>query len=90
MTKEEIMSYCEKLSQFDTPTISNALECFSDFKKGTGFMDYTIKSVIPCTGTLVGPAATAKIATEHPATAEEAAKMMPYYQHIRDMSPGCM
>jgi 4-hydroxy-4-methyl-2-oxoglutarate aldolase len=90
MTKEEIMSYCGKLTQFDTPTISNALECFSDFKKGTGFMDYTIKSAIPCTETFVGPAATARIATEHPATAEEAAKMMPYYQHIKDMGPGCI
>ena len=39
MTKEEIRNYCDRLTQFDTPTISNALECFSDFKRGTGFMD---------------------------------------------------
>ena len=66
MTKEEIRNYCDRLTQFDTPTISNALECFSDFKRGTGFMDYTIKPVVSCTTTYVGPVATAKIATEFP------------------------
>ena len=90
MTKEEIRNYCDRLTKFDTPTISNALECFSDFKRGTGFMDYTIKPVVSCTTTYVGPVATAKIATEFPATPEEQAKMMPYYQHVKDMGPGCI
>ena len=53
MTKEEIRNYCDRLTKFDTPTISNALECFSDFKRGTGFMDYTIKPVVSCTTTYV-------------------------------------
>ena len=90
MTQTELISYCRELQQFDTPTISNALECFPDFKRGTGFMDYTIKSVIPCGMTLVGPAATAKIATKNPPTEEENAKMMPYYAHVREMGPGCI
>lgn len=78
------------LSKFDTPTISNAMECFPNCKKDEGFMDYTIHSVISCEGTIVGRVATAKIATKHPATPEESAKMMPYYGHVRDMGPGCI
>lgn len=90
MTQIEVMDYCRELQQFDTPTISNALECFPDFKRGTGFMDYTIKPVIPCGSTFIGPAATAKIATKNPPTEEENAKMMPYYAHVREMGPGCI
>ena len=87
---KSIAEVCEELKQFDTPTIANALECFESYDRTKGFMDYTIKSVIPCEGTIVGPVATAKIGTRYPATKEEAAKMMPYYEYIYQMGPGCI
>lgn len=90
MEKKQMLEIFEALSKYDTPTICNARECFADCKKDEGFMDYTIKPVIRCDRTIVGVAATAKIATRYPATEEEAAKLMPYYGHIRETGPGCI
>ena len=90
MDQCQLQEIFHALSQFDTPTISNAMECFPECKRDEGFMDFTIHSVLPCDKTIVGPVATAKIATKNPPTPEEKAKMMPYYQHVRDMGPGCI
>jgi len=90
MDRIEMQAIFEKLAQFDTPTICNAMECFSGCKRDEGFMDYTIKPVIPCNRTLIGVAATAKIATKNPPTEEETAKWMPYYAYIQEMGEGCI
>lgn len=90
MDNRQMQSIFEILSQFDTPTISNAMECFPNCRKDEGFMDYMIKSVIPCEKTIIGRVATAKIATKNPPMPEETAKWMPYYAHVREMGPGCI
>lgn len=90
VNRQGVFKIFEALSCFDTPTISNALECFAGYKRGEGFMDSTIHSVIPCDRTIIGLVATAKIGTKCPPTPEENAKMMPYYEHVRNMGPGCI
>lgn len=88
MDRDEMQCIFEKLEQFDTPTICNAMECFSGCKRDEGFMDYTIKSVLPCDRTFVGVVATAKIATKNPPMKEEAEKWIPYYSYIREVGRG--
>ncbi len=90
MDTKEMQKELAELSQFDVPTIANALECFPDCEKDKGFMDFTIKPVIPCEKTYIGRVATAKIATKNPPTLEETEKWMPYYAHVREMGPGCI
>lgn len=89
MTEQEQMA-CRALEKFDTPTISNALECFPGYDRRNGFMDPAIKSVIVCSKTYIGPAATAKIGTKEPPTDEEKEKLMPYLAHVREIGPGCI
>ncbi len=48
-----------KLAQFDTPTISNAIELFHIVPRNRGYMDQRIKSIFPELPSMVGFAATA-------------------------------
>ena len=90
MTAQEMNSVFEALSAYDTPTLCNALECFPGIKRGEGFMDYTIQSVVPCRRTRIGKIATAKIAGKDPADPAHAVDIMDYYAHVKDMGPGCL
>lgn len=80
----------EEISQFDTPTISNAMECFRDCDKLEDFMDYTIRPLLPVEGTVVARVATAKIGTRNKPTEEQKKLLTPYYEHVRAMGPGCV
>jgi regulator of RNase E activity RraA len=55
-----------KLAQFDTPTISNAIELFDVVPRNRGYMDQRIKSIFPELPSMVGFAATAAFRSDAP------------------------
>lgn len=77
-------SQVEELKQFDTPTVSNAVERFGLRRRTEGYMNPSIKSVFPDRPPLVGYACTAKISAAQPPTAEQKELLFSYYQQIKD------
>nr|WP_319776746.1 hypothetical protein [uncultured Sphaerochaeta sp.] len=62
LSKEQI----EELRQFDTPTVSNAIEKFKLRSKIEGFTSPKIKAIYPDRKPVVGYACTAKISARYP------------------------
>lgn len=56
----------ELLKNYDTPTLSNAIEAFNVRRKNEGFMNPEIRSIFPDMGVLIGFACTAKIIASKP------------------------
>lgn len=74
----------EELREFDTPTICNTIESFKIRKNTEGFMNPSIRCIIPYDKPLVGYAITAKISSVNPPNDSE--KKLPgvYYKMISD------
>ena len=51
----------EELREFDTPTVSNAIESFKIRSRTEGFMGPEIKCILPCEKPIIGYVCTAKI-----------------------------
>lgn len=74
----------QELQLFDTPTVSNAIELFDIRPWTEGFMNPTIRCMIPYDKPLVGYACTARISSRIPPTKEQRDLRMAYYSTIRD------
>ncbi|NLL66571.1 MAG: RraA family protein [Clostridiaceae bacterium] len=74
----------EELRQFDTPTISNAIDMFEIRKCTEGFTNYTIKQMIPQDKPLVGYAMTAKMSAMNPETKHQHEMKWEYYQKVKE------
>ncbi|MGE4282516.1 MAG: RraA family protein [Clostridia bacterium] len=80
LTQEQL----EKLKEFDTPTISNAIERFNIRPFTEGFMGPEIKCILPCNKPIIGYACTAKVSAMNPPTSEQKELWTPYYQKIKE------
>jgi len=80
LTREQL----EQLAQFDTPTISNAVEFFNLRPKTQGFMSPEIKSMLPIEKPMVGYACTVKVSASNSPTSEQMAMWMDYYKKIHE------
>ena len=72
------------LTRFSTPTLSNAIEVFGVRPANTGFAGPEIRCLFPELGTMVGYAATVRIAADRPAPpgASDAAFLRSYWRSI--------
>lgn len=59
-----------ELRQFNTPTISNAIELFDVRPRHTGFLPHTIRCLLPELGVMVGYAVTSQTRANPPETSE--------------------
>lgn len=80
LNKEQL----DELTQFDTPTVCNALEKFNLGSKIEGFTSPVIRSIFPDRKPMVGYACTAKISASKPGTKENEEILYRYYQSIKD------
>ena len=76
----------EELKQFDTPTVSNAIESFKVRPKTKGFTGPQIKCMLPDITPIVGYACTVKISSLVPPTQEQKELVFSYYESLQ-MSP---
>jgi len=74
----------EELTQFDTPTVANALEVFDLRARTEGFTSPKIRAIFPGMERLCGYAVTAKVSARSEKTAAHEAIAWQYYQAIRD------
>ncbi len=72
----------EQLRQFNTPTISNAVETFDIRPRTAGFMSPEIKCMFPEKGRLIGYAATSCIRASHPQTEDAPQLRREYWRHV--------
>ncbi len=72
----------DQLKQYDTPTVSNALEFFGIRPKTKGFMLSGIRSSIAIDTPMVGYAVTAKCSAVNPPSADQMALWKPYYEKV--------
>jgi regulator of RNase E activity RraA len=79
----------ERLTQFDTPTVCNALEIVAPERRATGFTTEPLLCLYPALKPIVGFARTATLrAMVAPAAADKArARLMAYYDYIADGGP---
>ncbi|MBT6095218.1 MAG: RraA family protein [Rhodospirillaceae bacterium] len=75
------------LTQWDTPTICNALEITSPDRRGFGFSVHPFVCLDPALPPIVGYARTAKIRAAQPATGDVAGNRIPYYEYVAE-APG--
>jgi regulator of RNase E activity RraA len=80
LTAEELA----ELRNFDTPTISNAIERFNVRPFTEGFMGPEIKCILPCDKPIIGYACTAKISALKPPTEEQKELAMAYYAKVKE------
>ncbi len=80
LTKEQL----GELSQFDTPTVCNALEKFGLRKKTEGFTSPAVRSIFGSSVPLVGYACTAKVSATEPGSAKNEELLFDYYKSIKD------
>jgi 4-hydroxy-4-methyl-2-oxoglutarate aldolase len=73
----------EELKQFDTPTISNAIEFFGVRPRTEGAMRPTIRKMFENGRRIVGYAATAKMSATVPPTDAQKALAMDYYTRVK-------
>jgi regulator of RNase E activity RraA len=74
----------EELRQFDTPTISNAIELFNIRLRTQGFMDPEIRCIIPYDKPIIGYAVTAKMSARKPPTSEQNKLLIKYYEKVKE------
>jgi 4-hydroxy-4-methyl-2-oxoglutarate aldolase len=79
LTKEQL----EELREFDSPTISNAIERFDIRPRTEGFMGPEIKCIIPYPKPMIGYACTAKMSALKPPTPEQAELIYAYYAKVK-------
>ncbi len=80
LTKEQL----EELREFDSPTVSNAIESFAVRPRTDGFMGPEIKCIIPYQKPMVGYACTAKMSALKPPTPEQEELIYAYYAKVKD------
>ena len=81
----KLLSYkeLERIAKFDIPTLSNGLDRLNVRPLNKGFMDSSIKEIIPKSKTYIGYAATAKISCDVPASEEQKDNLLKYYNHVK-------
>jgi regulator of RNase E activity RraA len=79
LTKEQL----EELREFDSPTVSNAIESFDIRLRTEGFMGPEIKCIIPYQKPMIGYACTAKMSALTPPTPEQAELIYDYYANVK-------
>ncbi len=80
LTEEQL----QELAQFDTPTVSNALEKFGINTRVEGFTNPEIRSIFGKSTPVVGYACTAKVSAAAPGPANSEEILFQYYQSIKD------
>ena len=80
LTKEQL----EELQEFDSPTVSNAIESFDIRLRTEGFMGPEIKCIIPYAKPMVGYACTAKMSALKPPTPEQQELVYEYYAAVKN------
>ena len=80
LSREQI----EQLRQFNSPTISNAVESFNIRPRTAGFMSPQIKCMFPEKGRLVGYAATGCVRASHPWPEDEPRLESGYWRHLSE------
>lgn len=73
----------EELKEFDTPTISNAIEMFNIRPRTEGFMGPEIKCILPYKKPLIGYAATAIISSIRPPAPLQKEMLYEAYDHVK-------
>jgi regulator of RNase E activity RraA len=73
----------EALKQFDTPTVSNAIEFFGVRPRTEGFMRPSIRKIFANDKRVVGYAVTAQFSARKPPTEEQKSLGAAYYARIR-------
>jgi len=71
----------EELRQFDSPTVSNAIELFDVRPRTEGFMGPEIRCILPCEKPMVGYACTGRISAGKPPTSRQAEMWYDYLAH---------
>jgi len=79
LTKQQL----EELRNFDSPTVSNAIERFNIRPFTAGFTGPEIKCILPCDKPVVGYACTAKISALKPPTREQQEMLTAFYAKIK-------
>jgi len=72
------------LTQWDTPTICNALETTNPERRGYGFTVQPFACLDPNLPPICGYARTAQIRAGQPPSEEQAAMRIPYYEYVAD------
>lgn len=87
MSAEELLNIgqLDELKEFDSPTVSNAIESFKIRPNTEGFMKPEIKSIIKYDEPVIGYACTAKISSIEPATTEQKQLTTPYFKKILEV-----
>ncbi len=78
LTTEEL----DALRKMNSPTIANAIETFNYRPRNEGFMDRTVRCILPELGAMVGYAATCVIETYLPAAGNRRIHNPDYWDHI--------
>ena len=76
----------EELRQFNTPTISNAIEAFNVRSRAVGFMTPNIRCLFPERGRMVAYTATGRVIASEPRRAGEKALGRATWQTIRPVA----
>jgi regulator of RNase E activity RraA len=74
----------EELRQFDTPTVSNAIERFGVRPRSSGFMGPQIRCILKDVGVMVGYACTGQFAAREEATAEDRQRTFAWYDAVKE------
>ena len=74
----------DELTQFDTPTVCNALEKFKLRPRTEGFTSPVIRSIFPGRKPMVGYACTAKVSAMKAGTKVNEEILYQYYQSVKD------
>lgn len=72
----------DALRALNSPTIANAIETFNIRGRDEGFMDWSVRCILPELGAKIGYAATAVIMAEQPAAGNRQIHNGDYWDHI--------
>ncbi len=87
MEEEQIsIESLKELKNFDTPTVSNAIEIFNLRSKIEGFMGSEIKCILPLKKPIIGYACTVKISSLNPPKDAQKKLWLSYYECVRNIS----
>jgi 4-hydroxy-4-methyl-2-oxoglutarate aldolase len=78
LTAEELAA----LRAMNSPTIANAIETFDYRPRDEGFMDSSVRCILPELGAMVGYAATAVIMAEQPGAGNRRIHNADYWDHV--------
>jgi len=85
MVEEQIsIESLKELKNFDTPTISNAIEVFNLRSRIEGFMGPDIKCFLPIKKPIIGYASTVKISSLNPPKKNQRNLELQYYKIVRN------